>query len=94
MKAFKLKQSEKEKYLKVIYNAWFGIGEFAKIPTSVLNDIRYLAGDISDSYDWSFARDASDEAIDEMYCICMNYIFVLRHASKCRVNKTNKKEKK
>ena len=91
MKAFKLKQSEKEKYLKVIYDAWFGIGEFAKIPASVLNDIRYLAGD---SYDWSFARDASDEAIDEMYCICMNYIFVLRHANKCRITKTTKKEKK
>jgi hypothetical protein len=91
MKAIKLKQSEKEKYLKVIYDAWFGIGDFTKIPASVLNDIRYLAGD---DYDWSFARDASDSAIDEMYCVCVNYLFALRNASKGRITKTNKKENK
>lgn len=90
MKSFKLKQAEKEKYLKVIYDAWFGIGEFNKIPNSVLNDINYLAtGGLN--WDWSFARDASDSAIEEMYFVCENYLLTRRNAKKGKINKKEKK---
>lgn len=92
MKAFKLKQSEKEKYLKVIYKAWYGLDEFRfkkynDLPTYLL----FSAGISSwSNYDWSSLRDSDDLAIRRMYILCLSSL----HHSKNNKKKITRKGKR
>ena len=92
MKTFKLKQSEKEKYLKVIYKAWYGLDEFRfkkynDLPTYLI----FSAGISSWSdYDWSSLRDSDDLAIRRMYILCLSNL----HSSKNNKKKITKRGKK
>jgi len=67
-----MKQSEKEKCLKLIYKAWYGLDEFKSkkfknLPLA-LWETAGLSG--SQDYDWSFLRDADNSDIKSMYQVC------------------------
>jgi len=92
MKAFKLKQSEKEKYLKVIYKAWYGLDEFRfkkykDLPTHLI----YVAGISSwSNYDWSSLRDSDDLAIRSMYVLCLSNLRYSKNNNK-KITKRGKR---
>jgi hypothetical protein len=68
-----MKQSEKEKCLKLIYKAWNGLDEFK---LKKYNDLPLTLWDTagfswSQDYDWSSLRDADDSDIKTMYKVCL-----------------------
>jgi len=93
-KAFKLKQSEKEKYLKLIYKAWYGLDEFKFKKYSDLPVYLRISAGISSwsDYDWSSLRDSDDLAIRRMYILCLSS---LNHSkNKKRIVSRGKKRSK
>ena len=69
-----MKQSEKEKCLKVIYKAWYGLDEFKSkkfknLPLA-LWETAGLSGSIH--YEWSSLRDPDNSDIKSMYEVCEN----------------------
>jgi len=69
-----MKQSEKEKCLKLIYKAWYGLDQFKSkkfknLPLA-LWETAGLSG--SQDYDWSFLRDADNSDIKSMYEVCQD----------------------
>jgi hypothetical protein len=68
-----MKQSEKEKCLKIIYKAWCGLDEFK---SKKYNDLPITLWETAglfgtQDYDWSFLRDANDSDIKSMYEVCL-----------------------
>lgn len=69
-----MKQSEKEKCLKLIYKAWYGLDEFKSKKFKNLPLALWESAGLSGSqdYDWSFLRDADNSDIKSMYEVCQD----------------------